>query len=157
RSPRRAHMRPPGNQGCIGFSSLDERVSLAQDPAPLLGLGSRRHGPAFRLAIPKVSRHIFPGRAPILQVPFNRQAADHVPCIVELPVEQVLSLVTVQRRAAEARAARHCCSRLRARARRDMTVPSGTSVMAAISVYDTPSSARSTTISRNATGKASSA
>src|SRR5712691_10748257 len=45
-----------------------------------------------------VSRQMFPGRAPILQVPLNRQAADHVQGIVERPVEQVLSLVTVQRR-----------------------------------------------------------
>src|SRR2546421_6926121 len=75
----------------------------------------------------------------VLQAPFNSQAADHVQFIVEIPVEQVLYLVTVQRRPPCASAARPCCSRLRARARRDMTVPSGTSVMAASALYDNPS------------------
>src|SRR5947209_386027 len=91
----------------------------------------------------------------VLQVLFNSQTADHVQFIVEIAVEQVLYLVTVQRRPPWASAVRQCCSRLRARARRDMTVPSGTSVMAAISLYDSPSSSRSTTTSRNSTGKAS--
>ena len=44
------------------------------------------------------------------------------------------------------------CSRLRARASRDITVPTGTSVTSLISLYDNPSSSRSTITSRNSSG-----
>src|SRR5437867_11891023 len=74
----------------------------------------------------------------VLQVTLNRQAIDHVQFKVEIPVEQVLYLVTVQQRPPWASDARHCCSRIRARASRDMTVPSGTRVMAAISLVEHP-------------------
>src|SRR5712691_748692 len=80
----------------IGFSSLYQRVSLAQDPAPLLGRDGVSSERAYGAALPtqmagdgvqhgretpreqaswscvsscytEVSRHMFPGRAPILQ------------------------------------------------------------------------------------------
>src|SRR5215471_5080903 len=38
----------------IGFSSLYQRVSLDQAQQPRNALGSRHHGPAFRLALPLV-------------------------------------------------------------------------------------------------------
>src|SRR5438128_8782517 len=50
---------------------------------------------------------------------------------------------------------RHCFSRLRARAKRDMTVPGGMPAMTAISLYDNPSSSRRINTSRNSRGSSS--
>src|SRR6266571_19377 len=60
--------------------------------------------------------------------------ADDVQFPIEIRVEQFLCLVTVHGRPPCAWDTSQCCSRWRARARRDMTVPRGTSVMAAISL-----------------------
>src|SRR5579864_217792 len=48
-----------------------------------------------------------------------------------------------------------CCSLERARANRDMTVPTGIEAISAISLYDMPSISRKMTTSRNSGGNAS--
>src|SRR5215831_5330568 len=75
-------------------------------------------------------------------------ASDDVSCSIDICVEQVVYLVTVHRRPPCACDASQCCSRWRARAKRDMTVPSGTSAIAAMSLYDNPSSSRKIMASR---------
>src|SRR5262249_10565896 len=70
----------------------------------------------------------------LVHVVGERYVADDVQFTIEIGVEQLLCLVTVPRRRPCAWDTSQCCSRCRARARRDMTVPRGTSVMAAISL-----------------------
>src|SRR5215470_364164 len=77
-----------------------------------------------------------------VQVVGERHATDDVQFAIERGVEQRLCLVTVHGRPPSACEISQCCSRWRARARRDMTVPRGTSVMAAISLYEQSSSSR---------------
>lgn len=73
-------------------------------------------------------------RRTLVQVVGERHVADDVQFPIEIRVKQLLCLVTVHGRPPCAWETSQCCSRWRARARRDMTVPRGTSVMAAISL-----------------------
>src|SRR5262249_53717402 len=73
-------------------------------------------------------------RRTLVQVVGERPVADDVQFAIEMGGEQLVCLVTVHGRPPCAWETSQCCSRWRARARRDMTVPRGTSVMAAISL-----------------------
>src|SRR5450756_1000196 len=89
-----------------------------------------------------------------LQVAFEFQAVDGIKFAIDVGVEQpaeVSAIHTVPFRLNES------CNCRRARARRDMTVPTGTAATSAISLYERPSSSRSTSASRNSSGKVSSA
>src|SRR5882672_4641782 len=72
----------------------------------------------------------------LVQVLGERHVVDDVQFAIEIGVEQCFCLVTVHGRPPSACETSQWCSRWRARARRDMTVPRGTSVMAAISLYE---------------------
>src|SRR4029453_265209 len=70
----------------------------------------------------------------LVHVVGERHIADDVQFPIEIGVEQLLCLVAVHGRPPCAWGTSQCCSRWRGRARRCMTVPRGTSVMAAISL-----------------------
>src|SRR4030095_2593278 len=97
-------------------------------------------------------------RLTIAQVPFQFQAPDQIQFTVEVAGNQVLRLLPAHLRPPGAGDDPGlAASRLRARARRDITVPGGRSVRAAISLYDRPSTSRRITTSRNSTGNSSKA
>src|SRR4029077_19591549 len=90
------------------------------------------------------------------QVPIDVRRSRQVELLVQVGVQPVADVRAVH--VHDSCACRRYCSRsLRARARRDITVPSGMPAMAAISLYDRPSSSRRTTASRNSSGSRSSA
>src|SRR5437899_1834135 len=92
----------------------------------------------------------------IAQALFHFQAPDQIQGAVEITVNQVLSILTTHFRPPGATDKPSlAASRLRARARRDITVPSGRSARSAISLYDRPSNSRRITTSRYSTGNSS--
>ena len=85
-----------------------------------------------------------------LQLPSIARRQLSIQIGIDLELHFVVGHRTPLRSAENAR-----CNRSRARARRDMTVPSGTPVTSPISLYDIPSSSRRMMTSRNSRGSSS--
>src|SRR5690242_4775037 len=92
----------------------------------------------------------------LAQMALHFEAAHKVQLPIDISMDQLLYLAADHARASLGLASSFC-SRARARASRDITVPTGTAVTSAISLYDRPSISRRITISRNSAGNSSSA
>src|SRR5215469_8450805 len=86
---------------------------------------------------------------------FYFQAVGDVQLFVDIGGQQAAGVFASHAQPPAFRSPSARASRPRARANRDITVPTGTPVTAPISLYDSPSSSRSTIASRNSAGNSS--
>src|SRR5690349_12642956 len=118
----------------------------------------RRRRPVFQCRITENSSkrpnlaQLFRTSRTALKVRFHFRRAHEIQLVGRVGIEKVSSGFAVHSKTSPRYAASNSFNLSRARESRDITVPIGTPITAATSLYESPSISRSTTASRNSSG-----